>query len=171
MKTFEEFDEATGAKKYKVRVGGEVLSFASSEDREKYLYFLYMALVNKNKQLIDALVWLWKQRQAEILRVLKKYFSIFAAFILPLAGLQVVTSGNNFMIQNLLNQFVDFVLAAAPHHRQQEKEVTAPAAKYLSDFKVPDQHEPFAEKWERTRASRAEKEQQKKPTPGPKNGM
>lgn len=172
MKTFEEFDESTGQKRYKVRIGGKVLSFASTGERERYLYFLYLALVNKNQQLIDALVWLWEQRQAEILRVMKKYFSVFAAVLLPLASLQVATS-NNFMVQHMLNQLVDLVLAAAPHPTATSIKLGQPnAGEYLNDFQIPDQHETFEEKFEQTRrTNRAEKELAAPPSPSQKNGM
>jgi len=129
MKVFEETNQATGLKSYKVEIGGKLLSFSSNEDREKFLYFLYLALIKKNKQLIDALVWLWEHRQAEILRVLKKYFSVFAAFFLPLAALQV-SSNNFYLVQNLLNQLVDFVLVILP-----TQQLTHPVTEeYLQDF-------------------------------------
>lgn len=87
MKIYEDQDE-WGNIEYCVQIGDEVLSFASPEAREKFLWRLWMDLLQKmlrSQLLQEALGWLWeqRQRQVDIQKIMEQHFSVFVALLLP----------------------------------------------------------------------------------------
>lgn len=117
MKIFEELG-TDGYMDYKVEIGGEVLCFPTKEEREKFLFRLWLDLLQKmlrSQQLQEALQWLWEERQDDVQKVTAQYFSVFVALVLPLDNYfyslpPAVMSANQAYLQAMARDFVEMTV-------------------------------------------------------------
>lgn len=86
MKIFDELG-TDGYMDYRVEICGEILCFPTKEEREKFLFRLYLDWLQKmlrSHELQEAMRWLMEQRQEDMLHMMEKYFSVFLALLIPL---------------------------------------------------------------------------------------
>jgi predicted NACHT family NTPase len=88
MELKDEIDPATGEMVYFLRIAGiePPMRFSSPEEREKFLYRLYLRLLSKllrSQQMREALEWLWEKEREEML-LLRQNEEAWAQFVLLL---------------------------------------------------------------------------------------
>jgi hypothetical protein len=88
MELKDEIDPATGEMVYFLRIAGiePPMRFSSPEEREKFLYRLYLRLLSKllrSRQMREALEWLWEKEREEML-LLRQNEEAWVQFVLLL---------------------------------------------------------------------------------------
>lgn len=116
MRIFEEVD-GHGVAEYLVEIGGEVLSFPSAEEREKFLYRLWLdwLMALRNQQMREALEWLWEQREEDVQKIMEKHFYIFLGLLLPWDNyFYLLPSAQVAMARDIAGAALDLILRFPP---------------------------------------------------------
>jgi hypothetical protein len=120
MEVFEELG-VDGYMDYKVEIGGEVLTFPTKEEREKFLWRLWMDLLQKmlrSQLLQEALEWLWEQRQEDMQKIVAEHFSAFVLLLIPWDNyfyfLPPAAAAHQAMARNLVGMAIDLLIQFSP---------------------------------------------------------
>lgn len=121
MKVYEDQDE-WGNIVYLVEIGGKLQNFPTKEAREKFLWRLWLDLLQKmlrSQLLQEALEWFWEQRQEEMKEKMEEeHFAILISLLLPWDNyfyyLPLSCSPNQAMARNLVGLAIDLILQIPP---------------------------------------------------------